>query len=129
MKTAELEVALHWTEVDKIPVLRLWQDPDQYPQTAVMTVSHSEYLEFSKDPIGFMKYVNSNHVFGKPVIFAGPWVSLSSVGQEKEQSGWLLTLVHGKKSTMIVSALPQLNEEDEKSKWFSCSGHLSSIVG
>lgn len=121
MKTAELEATLQWTEVDKIPVLKLWQDPDQYPQTVVMTVSHSDYLKFSKDHEGFMKFVNDHHLFSKPVIFAGPWVSLSSLDVKREPCEWMLLAGHGHKSTMTVAALQKLKDEDEKSKWVSCT--------
>lgn len=119
MKTAELEATLQWTAVDKIPVLKLWKEPGQYPETSVMTVSHSEYQRFSKDPKGFMKFVNDHHVFSKPVIFAGPWVSLSSLDEKREPCEWVLTLVHGRRSTMTVGALQKLKDEDEKSKWVS----------
>ncbi len=119
MKTAELEAPLKWTAVDKIPLLKLWKDPGQYPETAVMTVSHSDYLKFSKDPKGFMKFVNDHHVFSKPVIFAGPWVSLSPLEQKNELREWVLTMIHGRRSTMTVAALQKLEDEGEDSKWVS----------
>lgn len=128
MITAELEAISHWTEADGIPVLKFWENPKEFPQTIVMKVSHSQYLKFSKDPEGFMKFVNDNHLFGKPVVFAGPWMSISSVGQRDEPSGWFLLAGHGKQSTMIVAALPELNNEDEKTRWFCWSGHLSSMA-
>ena len=121
MKTTELEATLQWTAVDEIPVLKLWKDPGQYPETAVMTVSHSEYLKFSKDPKGFMKFVNDHHVFSKDVIFPGPWVSLSSLDKKGEPCEWVLTMVHGHKSTMTVAALQKLKDEDENSKWVCCT--------
>jgi hypothetical protein len=121
MKTTKSKATLRWTEVDEIPVLKLWQDPDQYPQTAVMTVSGSEYLKFSEDPKGFMKFVNDHHIFPKPVNFAGPWVSLSSVDQQNVSSEWVLTLGHGRRSTMTVTALQKPKDEDQNSKWVSCT--------
>jgi hypothetical protein len=130
MKTEELKATLQWTEVDEIPILKLWQDPSQYPQTVVMTVSHAEYLKFSKDPNGFMKFVNEHDVFSKPVIFAGPWVSLSSLEQEGGPSEWVLTLGHGHRSTLTVAALQKLKDEDENSKWVSYThgGALSKVA-
>ncbi len=121
MKTAELDLTLQWTGVDEIPVLKLWKEPGQYPETAVMTVSHAEYLKFSNDREGFMKFVNEHHVFSKPVIFAGPWVSLSSSDKKRELCDYVLTIVHGHRSTMTVSALQKLEDEDENSEWVSCT--------
>lgn len=124
MKAAEVEVSNEWKKAEGIPVLRLWDDPDVYPQTAVARMSHSEYLSFSKDRERFMEFVNKNKIFGKDVIFAGPWVSLSSDEFESHPSEWMVTMLHGKKSTIIVAALPQLEEEDHTSKWFSSCGHF-----
>ena len=59
-----------------------------------------------------MKFVNANTIFPKPVEVAGPWVTLSSYNPKspKDDADWVLTLVHGKLSYMVVSALPQLNQ-------------------
>jgi hypothetical protein len=94
-------------------MLRVWQLEGEklYPQVAVLRVSNAEYLKFFQDPQGFLKFVNANKVFSKDVIVAGPWVSLASYVPKDETSGWLLTLYHGKLSTMLVSALPQLVQE------------------
>jgi len=64
-----------------------------------------------QDPKKFVKFVNVNKFFSKDVITAGPWVTLSSVEQDEDSPDWLLTLLHGKMSTMIVSALPELKME------------------
>jgi hypothetical protein len=42
------------------------------------------------------------------VIEAGPWVTLSSAGEKNDPPNWDLMLSHGRTSTMIVAALPQL---------------------
>jgi hypothetical protein len=98
---------------DGMEVLKVWEleSPDAYPQVSVLRVSNALYFEFSRDPKEFMKLVNLHEIFPKPVIVSGPWVSLSSIDQKADQPGWILTIVHGKLSTMIVSALPQLMQE------------------
>jgi hypothetical protein len=107
---------LEWEKLrDGVQVLRIWQleGTSVYPQVSVLRVSNAEYLKFFQDPKGFMKFVNANKVFSKDVIVAGPWVTLSSYNPKspKEDPDWVLTLVHGKLSYMIVSALPQLTQE------------------
>jgi len=94
-------------------VLKVWEleGPDAYPQVSVLRVSNDVYFEFSRDPKEFMRFVNLHEIFPKAVIVSGPWVSLSAIDQKADQPGWILTLVHGKLSTMIVSALPQLMQE------------------
>jgi hypothetical protein len=108
------DVSIKWENIDGRQVLRVWQleGPNIYPQISVLRVSNDAYLKFSQDPKGFMSFVNGHKVFSKDVIVAGPWVSLSSVDQKSNPPDWVLTIVHGKKSTMIVSALPQLKQED-----------------
>jgi hypothetical protein len=108
------DVSINWENVDGRQVLRVWQleGPNIYPQISVLRVSNDAYLKFSQDPKGFMNFVNAHKVFSKDVIVAGPWVSLASVDQKTNPPDWVLTIVHGKKSTMIVSALPQLKQED-----------------
>ena len=98
---------------DGMEVIRVWEleGPDPYPQVSVLRVSNAVSLEFSRDPKKFMKFVNQHQIFPKPVIVSGPWVSLSSIDQKADQPGWILTIVHGKLSTVIVSALPQLLQE------------------
>lgn len=100
---------------DGMEVLRVWEldGPSAYPQVSVLRVSNAAYSEFSRDPKGFMKFVNLHQIFPKPVIVSGPWVTLSAIDQKADQPGWVLTIVHGKLSTMIVSALPQLMQEHE----------------
>jgi hypothetical protein len=94
-------------------VLKVWEleGPDAYPQVSVLRVSNAVYFEFSRDPKEFMKFINLHEIFPKAVIVSGPWVSLSAIDQKADQPGWILTLVHGKLSTVIVSALPQLMQE------------------
>jgi hypothetical protein len=81
-----------------------------------MRISDATYLKFFQDPQGFLKFVNANKVFSKDVIVAGPWVTLSSYVPKGQTSGWLLTLYHGKLSTMLVSALPSLKQEEAAAK-------------
>jgi hypothetical protein len=38
------------------------------------------------------------------------------VDQKDASPDWVLTMVHGKRSTMIVAALPQLKQEEASSK-------------
>jgi len=114
---ARPDVSIKWENVDGSQMLRIWQleGPNIYPQISVLRVSNDAYLKFSQDPKGFMNFVNEHQVFSKDVIVAGPWVSLSSVDQKSNSLDWVLTIVHGKKSTIIVSALPQLKQEDPDS--------------
>jgi hypothetical protein len=115
---AESEKPLRWEAAEGTQVLRLWQleGPNTWPQISVLRVSNSTYLKFSQNPKGFMEFVNAHKVFSKDVILAGPWVSLSSVDQKNDPTDWVLTIEHGKMSTMIVSALPQLKLEDPDSQ-------------
>lgn len=103
---------------DGTQLLRVWrlEGEEKYPQVSVLRVSNATYLKFFQDPQGFLKYVNENKVFSKEVIVAGPWVTLSSYVPKDETSGWLLTLYHGKLSTMLVSALPSLKQEEPPPK-------------
>jgi hypothetical protein len=105
-----------WVKLrDGVQVLKVWQlgDPKAYPQISVLRVSNAEYLKFFQDPKEFVKFVNANQVFPVAVNVAGPWVTLSSYNPKspKDDPDWVLTLVHGKLSYMIVSALPQLTQE------------------
>ncbi|MGB2899459.1 MAG: hypothetical protein WBB89_09350 [Candidatus Acidiferrum sp.] len=107
---------LEWEKLrDGVQMLRVWQleDPKAYPQISVLRVSNAEYLKFFQDPQGFVKFVNANKVFPKDVKVAGPWVTLSSYNPNNpnDDPDWVLTLVHGKLSYMVVSALPQLTQE------------------
>jgi hypothetical protein len=115
---ARSDASLQWESVDGTQVLRIWQvdGASVYPQIAVLRVSNFTYLKFSQDPKGFVKFVNAHKVFSKDVLVAGPWVALSSVDQKDDPPDWVLTLVHGKMSTMIVAALPQLKQEDASPK-------------
>ena len=103
---------------EDVQVLRVWQleGANAYPQVSVLRVSDATYLKFFQDPQGFLKFVNANKVFSKDVIVAGPWVTLSSYVPKGQTSGWLLTLYHGKLSTMLVSALPSLKQEEAAPK-------------
>jgi hypothetical protein len=99
-----------WEKLDRGQVLKLWQleGGNVYPQVSILRVSNATYLEFLQNPKGLVKYVNDNMIFSKAVILAGPWVSLSSVDEKADPTAWVLTLLHGKMSEMIVAALPQL---------------------
>jgi hypothetical protein len=106
-----------WKKVSGTEVMRIWQAEGKHvwPQIAVLRVSNAQYLNFSQDAKGFMKFVNANRVFSKPVIIAGPWVSLSSVDPKDASSDWVIVAVHGKTSRMIVAALPQLEKKKASS--------------
>jgi hypothetical protein len=118
MKAGRSDASLQWEKVGDEQVLKLWklEGPEKYPQISVLRVSNITYLKFFQDAKGFMEFVNEHPIFSKPVIVAGPWVSLSSADQKDEPADWVLTLVHGKMSTAIVAALPQLKLEDASSK-------------
>jgi len=118
VKTAQSDRSLQWENVGDAQVLKVWQleGPKVWPQIAVLRMSNSEYLKFSQAPRAFMDFVNEHKIFFQRVIVAGSWVSLSSLGQKNEPPDWVLILVHGKQSTMIVAALPQLKEEHPGSK-------------
>jgi hypothetical protein len=91
-------------------VLKVWQLEGEtvWPQVVIARLSNSQYQKFSDDPEAFMNFVNDNNFYPIAVIKAGPWVTLSSVDGQAEPKEWLLTLMHGKQSTLIVSALPKL---------------------
>lgn len=112
---------LEWEKLrDGVQVLRVWQldGPSKYPQISVLLVSNAEFLKHFQDPKGFVKFVNANNVFPVPVNIAAPWVTLSSYNPKspKDDPDWVLTLVHGKLSYMVVSALPQLTQENPAPK-------------
>jgi hypothetical protein len=107
---------LDWEKLrDGVQVLKVWklEGPKAYPQVSILRVSNAEYLKFFQDPHGFVNFVNANQVFPVAVNVAGPWVTLSSYNPKspKDDPDWVLTLVHGKLSYMVVSALPQLTQE------------------
>jgi hypothetical protein len=106
--------SIQWETVDGSQVLRLWQleGSTSWPQATIMRVSNATYQKYFQDPKKFMKFVNVHKFFSKDVITAGPWVTLSSVQPDVDSPNWILTLVHGKSSTLIVSALPQLTTEE-----------------
>jgi hypothetical protein len=91
-------------------VLKVWQleGQDVWPQISILRVSNATYLKYLQNPKGLVDFVNQNNIFSKAVIQAGPWVTLSSAGEKDGSPDWDLTLMHGKLSSMIVSALPQL---------------------
>lgn len=103
-----------WVKLkDGAQILRVWHldPPESYPQIAVLRISNAKYLKFFEDPEGLKEFVNANEVFSKPVNTVGAWVTLSSFNPNNSKSAdpdWVLTLVHGKLSYMVVSALPQL---------------------
>jgi hypothetical protein len=105
--------SVQWQLFDGIPVLKVWEldGHDSFPQVSILKVSNQEYEKFAKHPKGFVEFLNKHKLFSKPVIVAGPWVTLSSVEEEPETDGWILTGIHGKLSTVIVSALPQLHKK------------------
>jgi hypothetical protein len=112
--TTTAKSSIQWETVDGSQVLRLWQleGPKLWPQTTIMRVSHPTYQKYFQDPKKFVQFVNAHKFFSKDVITAGPWVTLSSVQQDVDSPNWVLTLMHGKSSTLIVSALPQLTTEE-----------------
>jgi len=97
-------------DADGTQVMRVWEEEgaNVWPQIAVLRLTNATYLRFSRDPNAFMGFVNAHNVFSKPIIVAGPWVSLSSIDPKNDSPDWVLTAVHKIKSTMIVAALPQL---------------------
>jgi hypothetical protein len=109
---------LEWRKLtESVDVLKIWElKRGQYPEIATMNVSHDQYLKFSRDPKGFMKFVNVHNIFSKPVVYAASWVTLSAIDQKADQAGWILTLVHGKESWLIVSALPALEDQHPHKK-------------
>jgi hypothetical protein len=112
--TTTAKSSIQWETVDGSQVLRLWQleGPKLWPQTTIMRVSNPTYQKYFQDPKKFVQFVNAHKFFSKDVITAGPWVTLSSVQQDVDSPNWVLTLMHGKSSTLIVSALPQLITEE-----------------
>ena len=112
---AEQKTSLKWQKIDDIQVLKVWQleGKDVWPQISILRVSNATYLKYLQNPKGLMDFVNQNKIFSKPVIEAGPWVTLSSAGEKDDPPDWDLTLMHGKLSSMIVSALPQLPLDSE----------------
>ena len=96
-----------------VKVLRVWQlgPPDTWPQEALMEMPNDVYRQYSQDPQGFMGFVNNSKVFSKDIILAGPWVTLSSFDGKGVSSDWIITMVHGKRSWMVVSALPKLMQD------------------
>jgi hypothetical protein len=112
MKRTKSE-SLRWQKLEDTQVLKLWElvGEDVYPQAAILQVSHQDYIRLLQDPKGLVTFVNQHDIFPKNVTVAGPWVSLSSVDEKKPNPDrWVLTLLHGKASKMIVSALPELQE-------------------
>lgn len=107
---ADQKTSLKWQKIDDIQVLKVWQleGKDVWPQISILRVSNAIYLKYFQNPQGLMDFVNQNKIFSKAVIEAGPWVTLSSAGEKDDPRNWDLMLSHGKTSTMLVSALPQL---------------------
>jgi len=107
---ADQKTNLKWQKIDDIQILKLWQleGRDVWPQISILRVSNATYLKYFQNPKGLMDFVNQNKIFSKPVIEAGPWVTLSSAGEKNDPPNWDLMLSHGRTSTMIVAALPQL---------------------
>jgi len=105
-------------DADGTQVMRVWKEEgaNVWPQIAVLRITNATYLKFFRDPSAFMEFVNAQNVFSKPVIETGPWVSLSSVDPKDATPDWVLTSVHGKRSTMIVAALPLLKQEEATPK-------------
>jgi hypothetical protein len=99
-----------WELVNGVQVLKVWQLEGKkvWPQVVIVRLSNSQYQKFSDNPEGFMQFVNQNKLYLIDVIKAGPWVTLSSVEGQAKPKEWLLTLMHGKQSTLIVGALPKL---------------------
>jgi hypothetical protein len=98
---------------DGVRLLQVWKldGPDTYPQVALLRVSIDFYLKYLRDPDSLVGYVNERNVFSKPVICAGPWVGLLSVKGKEYPPKIVITVVHSKRSTMILSAIPDLVED------------------
>ena len=107
---ADQKTSLKWQKIDDMQVLKVWQleGQDVWPQISILRVSNATYLKYFQNPKSLVDFVNQNNIFSKAVIQAGPWVTLSSAGEKAGSPDWDLTLMHGKLSRMIVSALPQL---------------------
>lgn len=105
---------LKWDKVEGASVLRIWQleGKDSFPQVSIVRLSNADYVKFFQHPKEFMDFLNDKEIFSKKVIEVGPWTSLSSV-EGTGAGGWTLTLMHGKVSTVIVSALPNFKSEKE----------------
>ena len=99
-----------WEKADDIQVLKLWEleGAKVFPQVSILRVSNERYRKFFENPKGFGEFVNQHKIFSKDVITAGPWMTLSSVEQQADPPGWVLTALHGHMSTAVVSALPLL---------------------
>jgi hypothetical protein len=103
-----------WVDLGNgIQLLRVWQlgKPNVWPQVAIMEMPNAVYLKYFQDPHGFMAFVNQNKVFSKDIIKPGPWVTLSSYDDKGASPDWIVTLMHGKLSYMLVSALPKLMQD------------------
>ena len=112
-ESAHHERSPKWEKLKEVRVLRVWQfeDKDKFPQVSLLRVTNATYIKYLQDPKSLMEFVNEQKIFAKPVIEAGPWVSLSSVEKEAPKC-WVLTLMHGKLSTMIVAALPVIMPQE-----------------
>jgi hypothetical protein len=104
--------SIQWETIENMRVLRVWelQGREAFPQVAVLRVPNADYIKFLQDPQAFKQFVNRHRIFSKHIIVAGPWTSLSSV-EGADPDTWTLTLVHGKMSTMLVAAVPDLKTE------------------
>jgi hypothetical protein len=105
-----------WQQIEgtDVQVLRGWPSPDgKFPEVSVLRTSHATYTRFAQESQTYMNFLNDNKVFSKDVIFIGPWVTLSSAGETNHPPNWVLSLMHGKKSTVLTAALPQLTTDDD----------------
>ena len=119
----EPEESVRWRDVEgtNSKVLKVWEleehpGVDRWPEIVLLWVSDSDYRKHSHHAKGFMDFVNDHKFFSKPVVIPGPWVTLSSVDEEDPPTDWILMMSHGKRSTMIVSALPKLKRTDPPPK-------------
>jgi hypothetical protein len=117
---------IDWENVDgtEYQVLRIWRlrhrledcasegKDGRLPEIAMLWISNSDYHKHMHSARDFMKFVNEKRFFSKDVLFLGPWITLSSPDEEEAPTEWLLTLEHGKRSTLVVTAVPRLKREE-----------------
>jgi hypothetical protein len=103
---------LKWEKADGTEVLKVWklEGKELFPQVSLMRVSDADYAKFKEKPESLKQFVNAHQIFSKPIITLGAWISPSGADATGEY-GWTLTLLHGKVSTMLVSALPNFKKE------------------
>ena len=102
-----------WQRLGEMFVLKVWElenkgGKEVWPEVLLLRVTNSDYQKYAHRPKDFKDFLNQQKLFSKPVIIAGPWVTLASVDDEPPPENWILCVEHGKQSTVIVAALPEL---------------------